>query len=301
MPAQRSTVTFTSGDDKCEAWLYMPEGAGSARLSAVVMAHGLGGVKSARLGAYAERFTAAGYACVVFDYRHFGTSGGQPRQLLDIGRQLEDWNAAIDWTRAQPRLDPDRVVAWGTSLGGGHVLSIAARDKRLAATIAQCPFTDGLASARVAQPWSAARVAALGVADEVASRLGGAPVTVPIVGPPGSVALMTSPDAEPGYHALIDDEALAGGFEDRVAARVVLQISGYRPGTRVGDIVCPVLFAICEHDSVAPASAARRAAADAPLGEVHEYACGHFDIYLGEWFERATADMVAFLDAHVGQ
>jgi len=37
----------------------------------------------------AERFCAAGYVCLVFDCRHYCDSDGQPRQLLDIGRQLE--------------------------------------------------------------------------------------------------------------------------------------------------------------------------------------------------------------------
>ncbi|MGX9145996.1 hypothetical protein [Mesorhizobium sp. 128a] len=49
------------------------------------MAHGLGGIKEMRLDAFAERFSDAGYACLVFDYRNFGASEGAPRQLLDIG------------------------------------------------------------------------------------------------------------------------------------------------------------------------------------------------------------------------
>lgn len=48
----------------------------------LVMAHGLGGVRQMRLDAFAERFSSAGYRCLVFDYRHFGASAGEPRQLL---------------------------------------------------------------------------------------------------------------------------------------------------------------------------------------------------------------------------
>ena len=47
-----------------------------------VMAHGLGGVRQMRLDAFAERFSSAGYRCLVFDYRHFGAGAGEPRQLL---------------------------------------------------------------------------------------------------------------------------------------------------------------------------------------------------------------------------
>ena len=46
------------------------------------MAHGLGGVRQMRLDAFAERFSSAGYRCLVFDYRHFGASAGETRQLL---------------------------------------------------------------------------------------------------------------------------------------------------------------------------------------------------------------------------
>ena len=86
-------VSFDSGSDRCVAWLYLPEGPQPHPV--IVMAHGLGAVKALRLGAFAERFQAAGYACLVFDYRYFGDSEGEPRELLSIRRQREDWRAAV--------------------------------------------------------------------------------------------------------------------------------------------------------------------------------------------------------------
>src|SRR5689334_9123281 len=102
--SQRLNVEFESGrqGEHCRAWLYEPEGKGP--FPVIVMAHGLGGVKEMRLDAFAERFSMAGYACLVFDYRHFGTSDGHPRQLLDISRQLEDWSCAIAFARRQDHL-----------------------------------------------------------------------------------------------------------------------------------------------------------------------------------------------------
>ena len=73
--------------------------AGGGPAPLLVMAHGLGAVRTMRLDAYAERFSAAGYACLVFDYRNFGDSEGRPRQLLDIGMQLADWAAAVAYAR----------------------------------------------------------------------------------------------------------------------------------------------------------------------------------------------------------
>src|SRR4051794_41813216 len=71
---ERQDLTFESGGEQCAAWLYMPAGDGPR--PAVVLAHGFGGVRAARLWAFAERFAAAGVAAVVFDYRGFGGGGG---------------------------------------------------------------------------------------------------------------------------------------------------------------------------------------------------------------------------------
>jgi uncharacterized protein len=78
--AQREDVQFASGDDRISAWLYRPSnGDADGPAPLPVMAHGLGAVRTMRLDAYAERFSAAGYACLVFDHRNFGDSEGQPR------------------------------------------------------------------------------------------------------------------------------------------------------------------------------------------------------------------------------
>jgi dienelactone hydrolase len=295
--SERLEVHFPSGDAKCQAWLYLPEGPQPRPV--IVMAHGLGGIRQMRLDAYAERFAAAGYACLVFDYRHFGASGGEPRQLPDIKLQLADWAAAIAYARSRADLDPARVVLWGTSFGGGHVIVAAARDGNVAATISQCPFTDGLASVLAMDPRTSVKVTARAVRDLIAAGLGRPPVMVPTAGPPGSAALMTAPDAVPGYLGLVDDEARAAGFGNQVAARVVLNIVRHRPGRKAKKVRCPILFAVCETDSVAPAKATLRHARTAPRGEIRLYPAGHFDIYLGDWFETNVTDQLAFLTSHV--
>ena len=130
IPAERSELYFRSGDARCHAWLYMPDGTSSeARPPIIVMAHGLGAVKALRLAAFAERFQANGYACLVFDYRYFGESEGEPRELLSIKRQREDWRAAIEFVRSLDEVDQGRVVLWGTSFGGGHAIASAAGEE----------------------------------------------------------------------------------------------------------------------------------------------------------------------------
>lgn len=290
----RLDVTFPSGSDECRAWLYLPEGAG--KRPALVLAHGLGGTREMRLDAYAERFAAAGYICLVFDYRHFGSSGGLPRQLLDIPTQLADWKAAVAYARSRPEVDPQRIVLWGTSFGGGHVLTTAAHDPAIAAVIAQGLFTDGIASALAMRPDSAMKVMARAVRDAVGARLGRPPIMIATAGRPGSAALMTAEDAEPGYLALVPDGA---PFANHIAARFALDIIRYRPGRQIPKLACPVLFCVCEHDSVAPSRATLRHARKAPRGEVRLYTDGHFDIYRGKPFEHVVEDQLAFLTRHV--
>jgi dienelactone hydrolase len=105
-----------------------------------VRAHGTTGTRDFGLPSYAARFAAVGLAVLVFDYRDFGGSAGEPRQLIDVDRQLEDLTAAVSFARALPDVDGDRVALRGTSLGAGHVVSVAAGDPTIAAAVAQLPF-----------------------------------------------------------------------------------------------------------------------------------------------------------------
>ena len=288
----RTTIEFPSHGEQCTGWLYLPDAATPPPV--IVMGHGLGGVRTMRLDAYAERFTAAGYACLVFDYRHFGDSDGQPRQLLDITKQRQDFAAALAYARTLASVDGNRIILWGTSFGGGHAIAAAADDGRVSAVIAQCPFTNGRASGEAVPPWTSIRLIALAIIDQIRGVLGAAPLLVPTAGAPGTVALMSTPDAESGYLNLVPADG-AGAFDNRVAARIALHLVRYFPGRRAASITAPILFAICDTDSVAPAGPTLKYARTAPAGEIKLYPEGHFDIYVGEPFERVITDQLDFL------
>ncbi|MFL0180881.1 MULTISPECIES: alpha/beta hydrolase [unclassified Mycobacterium] len=293
--AIREDVSFRSGADRISAWLYRPDDAGRDGAPLLVMAHGLGAVRTMRLDAYAERFAAAGYACLVFDYRNFGDSDGAPRQLLDVDMQLADWSAAVDFAHTLAGVDRNRIGLWGTSFGGGHVIATAAR-LRVAAVVAQCPFTDGIASARTIPPLTIARISLLALRDLAAARLGNPPVMVATAGRPGDVALMSTPDSYPGYLKLVPQ---GQNLRNEVAARIGMKILAYRPGRQAAKVSCPILFCVCDTDSVAPPEPTLRYAAKAPRGTVKRYREGHFDIYVGDAFERAVADQLEFLDRNL--
>ncbi len=297
----RQERLFPSGSDQCHAWLYLPEGATEATPAPVlVMGHGLGAVKEMRLAAFAERFQAEGYACLVFDYRHFGESEGEPRELLSIRRQRADWRSAVAFARTLPEADPKAVVAWGTSFGGGHAIITAADDPAVAASIAQCPFTDGFASLRKIPPRAAARLTSAAVRDLVAAATGRAPVRVEVAARAGEVGLMSAEDVFEGALKLLEASGLTEAeYRSLVPARIGLAVPLARPGRRAKDLTKPALFCVCDRDTVAPAPATLRHAAKAPRGEVRRYDAGHFDIYIGDDFDRVITDQIAFLQKHV--
>lgn len=291
--AERAEVSFDSGGERCAAWLYRPAQA----TACVVLAHGWTGIREQRLDAYAERFAAAGLAALVFDYRHFGASGGVPRHLLDISRQHADWRAAVEYVRGLPGIDPEAVALWGTSFSGGHVIEVAAGDPRIAAVVAQVPFVDGLGTMLRVAPAIALRLAIEGVRDQAGALLGRAPHMVASVGPPGSTAFMNSPDAEAGF-AAITPPGLT--WRNATAARVGLRLGFYRPTRKLSRIRCPILFLLADDDVITPPDLAAKAAARAQRPEVRHYPGGHFDLYLGERFERVVADETEFLVRQLG-
>lgn len=287
---QRVNTEFRSQGLLCRAWHYQPSAASEA---IIVMAHGLGGTRDAGLEPFAERFAENGYQVLLFDYRHFGASEGEPRQLLSISKQLEDWRAAVAHARQLPGVNPDKVGLWGTSFSGGHVISIAANDPRIAAASAQGPMVDGLAAALNVVAYAGLgrllKVSAYALADQTRALLGMSPVTFPITAAPGEFAAMSSHDS------LQYTDIVPPSWRNEMTARVMLTLASYRPIAQVGKLKVPILVQACMKDSVAPAPAAVKLAQKAgPLVELKQYDMGHFDIYVGEDRETALKDQLAF-------
>jgi uncharacterized protein len=154
----------TASGDAIEAWVYLPKGRGPH--PAVVMAHGIGGIKAGGLSPFAERFREEGFAAIAFD-RNFGGSGGRPREVLSVPRQGADDSTVIGWAVGQAYIDLRQIIVWGTSFAGTHVLELAVSDTRLAAAIAQAPLTDGLAAAMMSPPKIGIRLFGLALLDQL--------------------------------------------------------------------------------------------------------------------------------------
>jgi fermentation-respiration switch protein FrsA (DUF1100 family) len=264
------------------------------------MAHGIGGTRDSGLLPFAEAFAEAGLEVLLFDYRGFGDSEGEPRQLAWPPRHRHDYRAAVVYARRLEDVDPDRIVLWGTSWSGGHVAYVAADDLRIAAVVCQTPDLDGARTlreiARYASWGQLARNTREGLKDLAGAARGRPPHLIPVVAPPGQVAAMASPDAYDGYHVIAGPT-----WRNEIAARAVVAENVNRAITRIGDVRCPILIQIADRDTVAPPAQARAASWRAKGHvEVREYPCEHFDVYVGEWRERSIADQLHFLRRRLG-
>ncbi len=301
--AKPDDVSFPSHGETCAAWHLTGEGdafATDAGRPCVVMAHGFGGTKDSGLLPFAEAFADAGLDVLLFDYRSFGESTGEPRQLAWPRSHREDYRAAVEFARGLEGVDPERIVLWGTSWSGGHVVYVAAEDPRIAAVISQSPDLDGPKALQAISKYAGFgqgfRLGALGVRDLIAAARGREPVMIPVVGRPGELAVMSSEESEPGMRAIAGPT-----WRNEVVVRGTLAEWTNRPVARMDKLRCPILVQIADRDSIAPAAAARAAAWRAKgYVQVHEYPCAHFDVYVGEWRERVIADQLHFLRRHLG-
>ena len=295
--APRRAVRFRSGEADCAAWHY-PGRNGAC----VVMAGGLAVTKEPATDQFARRFHDAGFSVLAFDYRRLGESGGVPRLVLPIKDQVADWAAALAYAATLPDVNPTKLAAWGFSASGGFVLDVAARTQHLGAAIAQTPHADGPAGLRNAaqfqRPATMLRFTGRGLLDAVGGLLRRAPLLVPLVGPTGTVAMLSTPDAvEDGVRALSPGNRYPD-WQQQVAARSALRLGFYSPRRRAARITCPVLVLVCDDDQTAPPGPAADAARRAPRGELVRMPGRHYEPFLGG-HENAVDTELAFLRRHL--
>ena len=292
-PVERVDVRFSSGGTECAAWHYPGTNGGC-----VVMTGGFAVTKEPGTDRFARAFADAGFGVLAFDHRHLGASGGTPRQVAPVREQLADWRAALAYASTLPGVDPARLAIWGFSVAGGHVVRTAARRPGLAAAISQTPNLDGPAAARNAARWTTrralARLLGRGLLDTLRGLAGAEPLLVPLVGPPGTVALLSTPDALADGDRALNPGDRYPGWVQAVAARSALAVTAYRPGRDATRVRCPLLVVVAEQDRSAPPGPAVRVAARAPRGELVRGPGGHYAAFL-DAHEQAVAAELAFL------
>jgi pimeloyl-ACP methyl ester carboxylesterase len=289
---ERRDLRFACGEASCGGWLFLPSGA--AQRPVVVMGHGFAGTRDVALPFFAERFARAGLAAFVFDYRGFGASGGSPRQLVDPWRQLEDWRAALAFVRSLPELDSERVALFGSSMGGGHALLVAADDPSLRAVVAQVPLVDTGVEGEATfygVTW-VIRLLLTGWADLARQAMGGDPILIPAIARPGEFGMIVDEQAYVAFEKLVEPGST---YRNAVVAHSVFTFDDYDPAPRAADIRAPILLVASRTDRFAPFSAVESFAARAPAATVAPIEGDHFDVYSPPIADVAADLAAAFL------
>lgn len=293
-----SEVRFDSGGEVCSAWHFRGAGngfAGPRGRPVVVMAHGFGGTKDSGLEPFAERFAEAGLDVLAFDYRGFGASEGLPRQSVSVDRQLEDYAAAIGAAQRLAEVDPGRVVLWGSSFSGSHVLRTAADRADVAAVIAMTPLTSGLAASRAAVAHrdvaSALRWTLVGLKSRLAVAAGGRPTLMPLAAKPGRPGALALDGAYKSYRAIAGPT-----WRNEIDAGIGMELMRIRTAAAAKSLTCPVLVQVADFDRFVPANSVVKSAVQA-RAQVHHYPCDHFDVWPTHgWFDTAVKHQLAFLE-----
>ncbi|KVC61222.1 alpha/beta hydrolase [Burkholderia stagnalis] len=298
----RYDIEFLSEGTILRGWFYEPDpqGAGTATHPAIVMAHGFSAVKEQYLDRYAEVFAASGFAVLVYDHRGFGASDGHPRQEVDPVLQRRGYRDAISYLLTRPDVDAARIGIWGTSYSGGHVLEVAAIDRRVKCVVSQVPTISGYQSA-LRRTRSDLVPALLERFDEDRAHrfAGGTPAMLPAVSDDPQVACaMAGADA---FRFFTESAArFAPNWKNEVTLRSAEMARENEPGQYVARISpAPLLMIVADQDWLTPTDLCLQAwqAALEPK-QLLMINGGHFTPYV-EHFEATSRAAAQWFERHL--
>ena len=291
MSFSRVDSYFTCCNTRCKGWLYLPEGA--EKPPVIVMAPGFACEKDFGLQTFAERFVELGMAVFLFDYRNFGESEGEPRNLVSSRRHIQDWEAAIAHVKNLAEVNGNKMALWGVSYSGGHVIKVAVQHPELAAVVALVPFADGRANMKTMSFNDMMKAIGAGMRDVFHELTSQAPYCIPVVAKPGDFGCMNSPGTYEGYLAQVPE---GSSWLNKFPARACLTASSYRPITVAKRVKCPVSIIMGEYDTVIYTPSIRAMAAAIHDCKFAALPMGHFNFYQDEeLFERVIKLQSEFL------
>jgi fermentation-respiration switch protein FrsA (DUF1100 family) len=136
-------VQFFSEGARIDGELYVPDDLEpGTRRPAILCCQGYTGVRGITMPDYAQRFMEHGFVALIFDYRGFGTSGGERWRQIPL-EQVDDVRNAVTYLATRDEVDEDRIGVWGASFGGANAVYAAGIDERIKAVVGQVGFGDG--------------------------------------------------------------------------------------------------------------------------------------------------------------
>ena len=267
--------------------------------AAIVIAPGMSGVKEGSIMKFAEYFASTGMAVLAFDNINFGESDGEPRQEADPVLQRRGYRDAITFLSFREEIDKTRIGIFGTSYSGGHVLEVAAHDRRVKCVVAQIPAISGFeAIRRSVRPDQ--RPSFLGMLDQDREQRfrGGEPAIMKAVSNvPGELCMMPGDAA---YEYFMGQARVAPRWRNEVTLRTLDLWRGIDNATYMPWISpTPLLLIVALGDELVPADLTLDAFARArEPKKLLTISGGHFSPY-SEHFPRVSADASEWFARHL--
>ncbi|KAH6695699.1 alpha/beta superfamily hydrolase [Plectosphaerella plurivora] len=298
MTLQRQDIEFKACDGTVlRGWFYP-----TAELSpCIIMTHGLGGTRHFLLPPFASAFHEAGYAVLLYDNRNWGDSDGLPRQESNPALQQTDYFDAFNYAATLSHVDKNKIVYWGSSFSGGNVIYAAAVDKRIKAAIVQAPAVSG-------------ETRSIAFKDRIPQILeerkhitsGLEPPTVPLIAadqesahPSKTNAMFPTKDA---YDVLVEQFKAGSRWENYITNQTQLHMLSFEAQGMIHRVSpTPLLFVVPGNDVLVSTASQMDAYSKAREPKQLHYIedCGHFDIYLNDFFRNNIAAQLQFLEKYV--
>ena len=139
--AQIKEVTFESNNQTLVGDLYLPDDYQPGdKLPGVVVTGAWTTVKEQMPATYAEEMADRGHAVLAFDFRNWGESGGNERQLEDPTNKTQDIIAAANYLTTREEVDSDRIAGLGICASAGYMADAAVQSDDIKAIALVAPW-----------------------------------------------------------------------------------------------------------------------------------------------------------------
>lgn len=296
----RRDIEFKTEDGvTLRGWHYSADGVNGAAPT-IIMAHGFTATREIFLDSFAKVFAAAGFGVIVYDHRNFGVSDGEPRSHVDPWEQINGYRDAITWAQTLPDVDADRIGIWGSSYSGGHVLVVAAIDRRVKCVVSQVPLTYGFESARRlirGDTWAGLRAAFDG--DRAARARGEPGARMPVTAPEGEPSALPTADTYEFFTRFEKEHET--NWKNEVTLHSIEMFTEYEPATYIARIApTPLMVVVARGDHLTPFDLTAHAYEEAlEPKRLLIVPGGHFEAYTGEPFKISSAAQLEWFKTHL--
>jgi acetyl esterase/lipase len=234
-----------------------------------------------------ERFVAAGFVTLLFDYRFFGGSEGEPRSQVFPLEMAEDCRNAITWVSQQPEVDPGRIGIWGTSYGGALVIWVGTFDKRVKAVVAQVPGIMNPTLRRAINPERWGRLGELLLRDRIERYKTGAVNYMKFVAAEGEPSYLPGKEAYDGYMAYKEK---APNWRNQITLESLEKMREFDAISSI-ELMSPtaLLLVVAEKERLATPIDVNRATFEKarPPKDMIVLPVGHFEMYREPWLSKS--------------